>query len=196
MGMSLSKLWSWWWTGRPGVLRFMGSQRVGHNWATELNWPAGMKTERRAFCKIPKTWPSSVIKIAPRRLCHSQWSHTPYNPGVEWVESLLLKGNRKHKHVRTGIMAEHHFPLFSAEIKSDWGYSSKHQLLNIFLNTLEKSKLFEWQKLTARVAVVTGCPWAKGFTVSSWWWRAHEITGVHTGHLHPEQVQMKLQEWS
>ena len=28
---------SWWWTGRPGVLWFMGSQRVGHNWATELN---------------------------------------------------------------------------------------------------------------------------------------------------------------
>ena len=29
---------SWWWTGRPGVLQFMGSQRVGHDWATELNW--------------------------------------------------------------------------------------------------------------------------------------------------------------
>ena len=29
---------SWWWTGRPGVLRFMGSQRVGHDWASELNW--------------------------------------------------------------------------------------------------------------------------------------------------------------
>ena len=29
---------SWWWTGRPGVLRFKGSQRVGHDWATELNW--------------------------------------------------------------------------------------------------------------------------------------------------------------
>ena len=28
----------WWWTGRPGVLQFMGSQRVGHDWATELNW--------------------------------------------------------------------------------------------------------------------------------------------------------------
>ena len=28
----------WWWTGRPGVLRFMRSQRVGHDWATELNW--------------------------------------------------------------------------------------------------------------------------------------------------------------
>ena len=29
---------SWWWTGRPGVLQFMGSQRVRHNWVTELNW--------------------------------------------------------------------------------------------------------------------------------------------------------------
>ena len=29
---------SWWWTRRPGVLQFMGSQRVGCNWATELNW--------------------------------------------------------------------------------------------------------------------------------------------------------------
>ena len=29
---------SWWWTGRPGMLGFMGSQRVGHNWAAELNW--------------------------------------------------------------------------------------------------------------------------------------------------------------
>ena len=28
----------WWWTGRPGVLEFMGSQRVGHDWATELDW--------------------------------------------------------------------------------------------------------------------------------------------------------------
>ena len=29
---------SWWWTGKPGVLQFMGSQRVGHDWGTELNW--------------------------------------------------------------------------------------------------------------------------------------------------------------
>ena len=43
--------WSWvwvnsgslWWTGRPGVLQFMGSQRVGHDWATELSWMVGIK---------------------------------------------------------------------------------------------------------------------------------------------------------
>jgi len=29
---------SWWWTGRPGMLQFMGLQGVGHDWVTELNW--------------------------------------------------------------------------------------------------------------------------------------------------------------
>ena len=38
MDMSLSELLVMVWTGRAGVLRFMGSQRVGHDWATELNW--------------------------------------------------------------------------------------------------------------------------------------------------------------
>ena len=32
---------SWWWTGRPGLLRLMGLQRVGHDWTTELNWTEG-----------------------------------------------------------------------------------------------------------------------------------------------------------
>ena len=29
---------SWWWTGKPGVLQSMGSQRMGHDWVTKLNW--------------------------------------------------------------------------------------------------------------------------------------------------------------
>ena len=29
---------SWWWAGKPGVLQSVGSQRLGHDWATELNW--------------------------------------------------------------------------------------------------------------------------------------------------------------
>ena len=35
---------SWWWTGKPDVLQSTGSQRIGHNWATELNWTS-MKGE-------------------------------------------------------------------------------------------------------------------------------------------------------
>ena len=36
--MGLGGLRSWWWTGRPGMLQFMGLQRVKHDWETELNW--------------------------------------------------------------------------------------------------------------------------------------------------------------
>ena len=38
MDMSWVSSGSWWWTGRPGVLQPMGSQRARHDWATELNW--------------------------------------------------------------------------------------------------------------------------------------------------------------
>ena len=43
---------SWWWTGRPGVLRFMGSQRVRHYWVTELNWTEVEKPS----CKYSIPW--------------------------------------------------------------------------------------------------------------------------------------------
>ena len=44
--LDASTWWAWvwvnsgslWWTGRPGMLWFMGSQRVGHDWTTDLNW--------------------------------------------------------------------------------------------------------------------------------------------------------------
>ena len=39
--------WSWWWTGRPGVLQSMGSERVGHEWATDLSW-----TEYSKYLKV------------------------------------------------------------------------------------------------------------------------------------------------
>ena len=35
---------SWWWTGKPDVLQSMGSQRIEHDWATELNWPHSVPT--------------------------------------------------------------------------------------------------------------------------------------------------------
>ena len=41
---------SWWWTGWPGMLQSVGSQRVEHNWATELNWAYISNTFR--CCKI------------------------------------------------------------------------------------------------------------------------------------------------
>ena len=46
---------SWWWTGRAGVLQFMGSVRVGHNWATELNWTWGLTVQ---FISNLLIWPT------------------------------------------------------------------------------------------------------------------------------------------
>ena len=64
-----STRWTWvwvnsgnlWWTGRPGVLRLMGLQRFGHDWAAELNW-----TE---VILIQVVWDFTGIKIAqnPKR---------------------------------------------------------------------------------------------------------------------------------
>ena len=50
---------SWWWTGRPGVVRFMGSRRVGHDWATELSWALEEETQER--------WSISLSLSLPRK---------------------------------------------------------------------------------------------------------------------------------
>ena len=49
---------SWWWTGRPGVLWFMGSQRVGHDWVTELNrCPLSHNQEKWSeLCSLDISW--------------------------------------------------------------------------------------------------------------------------------------------
>ena len=47
---------SWWWTGRPGMLQSMGSQRVRHDWATELNWKKCLlKTKKSMLHKMTET---------------------------------------------------------------------------------------------------------------------------------------------
>ena len=67
---------SWWWTGRPGMLQFMGSQRVGHDWVTELNWTElipGARTQRWAQCQMERQVFSSVL-----------------NKGFSWGLQLLI----------------------------------------------------------------------------------------------------------
>ena len=44
----------WWWTGRPGMLRFTGLQRVGHDWVTELNWTLTFWVRELSRGLIPK----------------------------------------------------------------------------------------------------------------------------------------------
>ena len=61
--MASKTQWTWvwvdsgslWWTWRPGVLRFMGSQRVGHDWVTELNW--ALHRQMMLYCVLEREVP-------------------------------------------------------------------------------------------------------------------------------------------
>ena len=69
---------NWWWSGKSGVLQSMGSQRVGHGWAAELNW--------RAHACLLSHWiiwllatPWSVAHQAPLSL---EFSRKEYRSGL------------------------------------------------------------------------------------------------------------------
>ena len=64
----------WWWTGRPGVLWFMGSQRVGHDWATELNWKL-----KNPKSNHDKWWIVCIIVFLTCFWCF-QWYYTLPSP--------------------------------------------------------------------------------------------------------------------
>ena len=53
----LASSWSWWWTGKPGVLQPTGLQRVRHYWVTEVNW----------------TESSKMVKYYPFEVIFSPW---------------------------------------------------------------------------------------------------------------------------
>ena len=72
---------SWWWTGRPGVLRFMGLQRVGHDWATDLIWSDLIHTSVTFTQLSPTLWPQGL---------HSLWNSPGQNTGVGSLS--LLQG--------------------------------------------------------------------------------------------------------
>ena len=60
---------SWWWTGRPGMLQFMGSQRVGHNWATELNWSSHLAEELSEFGLLLVN-----TSVFMKEMCRQMWT--------------------------------------------------------------------------------------------------------------------------
>ena len=61
---------SWWWTGRPGVLQFMGSQRVGHDWVTELNSTELILNWNLCLLESPT---SRVLPWTPVELWRREW---------------------------------------------------------------------------------------------------------------------------
>ena len=87
---------SWWWTGRPGVLQFMGWQRVRQDWAAELNWN---DIQGCVSLKCTKWWPDFCIywgMVTTRRLVNtSSTSHTRVCIWVWWELLRLTLPNQR-----------------------------------------------------------------------------------------------------
>ena len=85
---------SWWWTGRPGVLWLMGSQRVGNNWVTEIHWTElkasigfhdlsliRLKASRNDFYMlfqsvVPRGLTHNREQVGKNKTKQKSWSHT------------------------------------------------------------------------------------------------------------------------
>ena len=77
---------SWWWTGRPGMLRFMGSQRVGHDWTELKGFHDGEHQPHLCLRKIIPGATGTRSKTRRHELEGHSWS----NPNV-----TLLRGQTK-----------------------------------------------------------------------------------------------------
>jgi len=113
MASPTSWTWVWvdsgsrWWTGRSGVPWFTGSQRVGHDWATELNWRQRSKNENHTQACVQTSLPS----FTPSFLVHSlPWLYhgigMVLNTGnVRKINHIpfLQKGTGTYRYERQGI---------------------------------------------------------------------------------------------
>ena len=94
--MVLPTLWTWlwtssrnwWWTGRPDVLRFMGSQRVEHYWETDLIWSG----KRNMLCTHIHTMLPTILFLVNISLLLLMLSNC--GAGEESWESLGQEGDQ------------------------------------------------------------------------------------------------------
>ena len=73
---------SWWWTGRPDVLWFMGSQRVRHDWVTELNWTKWLLSITAVYMHNSSWGKQKLTKPSTLYLCTASFEklwHSPRN---------------------------------------------------------------------------------------------------------------------
>jgi len=87
---------SWWWTGKPGMLQSMRSQRVRHNWATELNWQ-GLRNFRE------RKWVTQTVSL----LFHPYLNFSPQQYKLKRLtqHKPALEKSQRDSHIRK------HFPL-------------------------------------------------------------------------------------
>ena len=96
---------SWWWTGKPDVLQSMGSQRVRHDWVTELNW---MHLEGITLCEISGTEKNKhyIVLLIYGIYFFFKWTNKRYTltytenkqifqKGEEWMLGEISEGDQE-----------------------------------------------------------------------------------------------------
>ena len=102
---------SWWRTGRPGVLSSIGSQRVGHNWATELNWSEPLWSSNLTSPLVIRTNHSSNTEWTV--VVSFEWSHPPLENKMSMSKSQNHGDRSKHVSLSWELKAWSHHFLFS-----------------------------------------------------------------------------------
>ena len=144
----------WWWTARPGVLQPMGSQRVGHDWATELSWCVLLHHHAlggSVLCAPPSpcTWwlgpvwletPWTATRETPLAM---GLSRQEYWRGWSFLSSEILPN--------PGIKPES--PPSQADSFTIWDQRSPNNMYTSCMNTMDPGKLsnlLKWVKLISR----------------------------------------------
>ena len=68
---------SWWWIGSPGMLQSMESQRIGHDWVTELDWTEGPWTIAKMKCWEPQGSSGCAFFVLRQYMCTFCWLGWP-----------------------------------------------------------------------------------------------------------------------
>ena len=136
--------WSSWWTGRPGVLWFMGLQRVGHDWVTELNWT---EANKHATCNLGDM--TFCCGLEPHwRGNWSYWKENLYYPLLPYLKPTnlcpdnALSGPKPHTSRYSDSSGEKHL----THLFSQWGHSSEHDLFSYHPSV---PKVVMWENMRA-----------------------------------------------
>ena len=119
---------SWWWTGRPGVLRFIGSQRVRHDWVTELNWTETLSTSASSFCSdVPFSHFELKLQLAFKNLFEQEGRTRCWR--YRWTWSISLSTHISGIHLQTQKCVE----------KTSWEQTGVPDQRNRIYGTMQNS---------------------------------------------------------
>jgi len=84
---------NWWWTGKHGILQSMGSQKVGYDWVTELNWMAESEEQLKSLLiRWKRRVEKAGLKLSIQKL--RLWHPVPEGGKVEAVTGFIFLGSK------------------------------------------------------------------------------------------------------